>query len=390
MPPARKRKSERGDGVPTRSSKRGRESPPDLEFFSYLQDPPQTPTRPGHGSKKHRDIPNFAEKRERAQEEEGDSDQETPTKRPRRNERAESPAYSPSTSSDDEEVNVSKRETENLLYILTREKALRLTEAFKVPDMFDMGGEEKNLYLSLALRGCKPVMAEHWQKDFTTLPKSLFAREENESLVGARSPLIKAAGRSDFSAIRAFKDLLNVGATVRDCRHLLKEPQMGTRKAIDRYLRWAIADGGLRSSPETIRVYATQVQGPGQTALVCLTQLTAKLENTAKRFHKTLSKSSDPWWPTLVGFALCGPVMTLVSLDTDVGSSAWTGGKRTPVKIIGHFDLAERDEDVWNVLAIAIAIIHIRDTMARLASVNAGPHVPQFLGAYEHYDSEDA
>ncbi|KAJ5152355.1 hypothetical protein N7492_010650 [Penicillium capsulatum] len=315
---------------------------------------------------------------------------EEPAKRTKLEERPDSPAYSPSASSDEEEVVVPEKERDDLLNVLTREKALRLTKAFKVPAMFDMGTEEKNLYLNLALRGCKPVMAEHWRKDFTTLPESLFALEENQSPEEAKDPLLKALGQFDFSAIRAFKDLLDVGIHARDCQSLNVEPEMRTKRAIQRYLRWAVSDQGPQNSAKTIPVHAIQVRKPGQDTIQCMEKLKAKLQSMTARFHEALAMSSDRWYPVLIGFMLCGPVTTLVSLDTNPASPAWHECDSVPMKVIGSFDLSERDEDVWNALAIAIATIHTRDTMARLAKSNTGPEFPRFRSSHEQDDGDDA
>ena len=326
--------------------------------------------------------------------ESSDSDiPETPTKRGKnkRDElRAESPAYAPSSSSEDEQVEIPKRERDSILYILTQEKALRLKRAVKVPVSADMGGQEENLYLSLALRGCKPVMPSTWQKDFSTLPESLFTSEDGVIEKESPNPLLKPLGHPDFHAIKAFKEVLHLGVNARDCRHLTIEPQMVTAKAVKKYLRWAMDDRGLKTSPGTIPVHAIHVQKPGQSALECLTQLTRKLERLALRFQEAIKDPQFHYWPTLVGFSLCGPVMTLVSLDSDPLASAWNGEADTPVKIIGDFDLTDQDEDVWNSLAVAICVIHTRDTMAQLASLNLGSHAPHFGGQRDITDDEDA
>jgi hypothetical protein len=68
-------------------------------------------------------------------------------------------------------------------------------------------------------------------------------------------------------------------------------------------------------------------------------------------------------WPALMGFVLCGPVLSVICLDTNPHPQTLTQG----IKFLGHFDLSDFDQDVWNTLAIAILVMHIKRTVAKLA-----------------------
>jgi hypothetical protein len=316
--------------------------------------------------------------------------------------------YIYSGSSSEEENGISNLDSGDIEDLLTREKARRLATAVKVPVDSNMSEEEKSLYLGLALRGIKPVMSSTWLKDFGTLPESMFAVPDNSDYQEARL-VFKTQKGTDFAAVKAFRELLEVGGYVRDCRLLTLKPQITIQRSIKKYLRWAISDAGLRVIPQTHPVHIIYTQRSGQTALSAVTKLSNKMERLAKshqRLHsdsyfnklsKTLRRlaqqptSSDPikYWPTLVGFLLCGPIMTIVSLDTDPNSSTWSEKAKTRVKYLGQFDMSEVDQDVWNSLAIAITVINIRKSLERLASTYSGPLLPRFRHHDDHTDDED-
>lgn len=315
-----------------------------------------------------------------------------------------------SGSSSGEENEISNLDHEDIEDMLTREKARRLAAAVKVPVDSNMSEEEKNLYLGLALRGIKPVMSFTWSKDFSTLPESLFAVPDGSDHQEA-SLAFKAQKGTDFAAIRAFRELLEVGGYVRDCRLLTVKPQVVIQRSIKKYIRWAVSDAGLRVTREGLPVHVIYTQRSGQTALSAVTGLSKKMERLAERYRKLHSDSyfgklskgvkrlthteqpadSDftKYWPTLVGFLVCGPIMTIASLDTDPTSVVWSENAKTRVKYLGQFDMSGIDQDVWNSLAIAIAVISMRNSLSRLANAYSGPLLPRFRHHDDDTDDDD-
>lgn len=313
-----------------------------------------------------------------------------------------------SSSGGENEITILDRE--DIEEFLTREKAGRLATAVKVPVDSNMSEEEKNLYLGLALRGIKPVMSFTWSKDFSTLPESLFAVPDNNDYQEARLTFKTQKG-TDFAAIKAFRELLEVGGFVRDCRLLILKPQVVIQRFIKKYIRWAISDAGLKIAPNALPVHVIYTQRSGQTTLSAVTGLSNKMERLAERHQKlhsefyfgkpskglrSLSHTEQPtdsehirYWPTLVGFLLCGPIMTIVSLNTDPNSVVWSEKANSRVKYLGQFDMSETDQDVWNSLAIAIAVINMRKSLARLAYEYSGPLLPRFRHPDDETDDED-
>jgi hypothetical protein len=284
--------------------------------------------------------------------------------------------------SDDDELDtpgvIDRSERDDIIYILSREKAKRMAQAIKVPQDTKMGDEEKSLYLDLATRGCYPVLPSSWKKDFATLPESLFPTEDDEVDENTFPFAIQKA--SEFYAIKALHEILKLPGLVRDCKFITVRPQEFIKKAIRRYLRWAITDAGLKKTPKTVAVYTIVTQrekdGEKEETLHVVERAIERLKSRAKKHQEMYKPTSDPYWPTLVGFCLCGPIVTILSMDTDPDSATWNEDNSVcHAKYMGQFDMSEDDQDVWNSLALATAVIHIRRTMTRLAD-----HYPHMEG----------
>ncbi|CAI7567726.1 unnamed protein product [Penicillium manginii] len=271
-------------------------------------------------------------------------------------------------------------ERRNLVNEITQEKARRMAKAVRVPANSKMGEGERNLYLELALRGCKPVMYHHWKTDFSTLPESLFSSEKppaNE----LDEIIFKTKTRSEFHAIKAMKELLDLGGQVRDCGVI--------RKAIAKYIRWAIDDAGLKTNADTLPFHIIYAQQIGQPTLETVTKVVKKLTKLALQHRGAYQGAENVYWPTLVGYVVCGPIATILSLDSNPLSPAWSGPVDKRVKYMGQFDLTEPDQDVWNSLAIAISVIHVRESMLKLAATYSGPRAPFFRGQNRDFSDDD-
>ncbi|KAJ5488954.1 hypothetical protein N7539_003844 [Penicillium diatomitis] len=261
---------------------------------------------------------------------------------------------------------IHRSERDDVVFILSRQKAKRMAKAVKIPKNAQMGDEEKALYLDLATRGCFPLFPPIWKRDFTTLPDSLFPSTESE--LDNNDFAFTVHARPRFHAIRAFHALLRAPGHVRDCRILTVRPQDVARKAIKKYLRWAIADAGLTETRETKSAYAVTTQRPGEKTLSVVQRATEKMEYLGREHQRMFANVENPYWPTLIGFCICGPIVVILSVDTDPSSPIWEPERDSHVKYMGQFDMSKDSQDVWNALAVAIAVIHIRRTMIRLAT----------------------
>lgn len=76
-----------------------------------------------------------------------------------------------------------------------------------------------------------------------------------------------------------------------------------------------------------------------------------------------------------MGYVVCGPVLSVVTLDSNPNPQAETPGMR----LLGQFDLSDANTDVWNTLALAISVMHIKRTMTKLAKTYNRPFAPSIV-----------
>lgn len=301
--------------------------------------------------------------------------------------------------SEESDYHITSAERNDLLYELTRERASRMAEAVEIPPDSGLGSVQVKLVRKLATRGCKPVMSRFWASDFTTWPESLFTStsdgdgDSDSANIDGEHLMFKSQNMSDNYAIKALQELFAVSGRVRDCSLLSVEPQFVVGKAIRQYLHWAIDDAGLKTTGQTIPVHCICPRIPGEEIFATIMRCSRKLERLGKR-HQMAHRNHETFWPTMIGFVIAGPIVCLLSLDTDPSSEVWStddsSDEESPAKFLTQFDLSEREQDVWNSLAVAICVIHLRDTLIELArSYPSSRAVPIIRGLGDETDDED-
>lgn len=299
--------------------------------------------------------------------------------------------------SEESDYHITSAERNELLYELTRERASRMAEAMEVPLDSGLGPVQIKLVRKLATRGCEPVMSRFWASDFTTWPEILFtpiSDGDSDSANGDGEHLMfRSRNMSDNYAIKALQELFAVSGRVRDCSLLSVEPQFVVGKAIRQYLHWAIDDAGLKTTRKTIPVHYICPRIPGEEIFATIMRCSRNLERLGKR-HQMAHEGQESFWPTMIGFVIAGPIVCLLSLDTDPSSEVWStddgSNEESPAKFLTQFDLSEREQDVWNSLAIAICVIHLRDTLIDLTSNFPGSRsVPIIRALGDDTDDED-
>ncbi|KAI2732457.1 hypothetical protein CBS147332_1596 [Penicillium roqueforti] len=250
---------------------------------------------------------------------------------------------------------------------LTRERAKRLLEAVELPQGHDLSPDEQRTAHQLLTRGCMPTIHRHWEKDFSTLPESLFfSGKDDEGQRNESNFILENDKCSEFYAIRAFQELLKICGNVRDyCNILDICPAIYIKKSIEKYLRWALSDAGVRVQPNTPPVHVIYRKPQDEEPKEAFNRVAKTLEDLSNTWQSQLAGPHDgeEAWPALMGLVLCGPVLSVISLDTNPNPQTLTHG----IKFLGHFDLSDFDNDVWNTLAIAIIVMHIRRTVTKLA-----------------------
>ncbi|EKV15545.1 hypothetical protein PDIG_25380 [Penicillium digitatum PHI26] len=260
-----------------------------------------------------------------------------------------------------------ERDDELLNNKLTRERAKRLLEAMELPQGHDLSPDEQRTAHQLLTRGCMPTIHRHWEKDFSTLPESLFFSGKDDEIQCNESHFVLGNNKcSEFYAIRAFQELLKICGNVRDyCNILDIGPGIYIKKSIEKYLRWALNDAGVRVQPDTPHVHVIYCQHQDEEPKEAFSKVAETLEKLSNTWQSLLAAPHDveAAWPALMGLVLCGPVLSAISLDTNPYPQTQTQG----IKFLGHFDLSDFDNDVWNTLAVAMIVMHIKRTLTKLA-----------------------
>ncbi|RAH40375.1 uncharacterized protein BO95DRAFT_447912 [Aspergillus brunneoviolaceus CBS 621.78] len=294
---------------------------------------------------------------------------------------------------------IKPQEKTGIVFDFSSERAARWATAINLPEGL-YNSEEQDLFFRLAMRGFEPLVPQLWRHDFPTLPESLYPPTSAPSF----RPLFQVRRSSNLYATKALANLFNVGGRVRDCDILGQRPEKVIKAAIKQYFRWALFDADLHTTDDSIPVYAVYAQRKGETTLQAVRRLNRRLRYLTSKYHKALgltqgptqteapvqTEDQDPMqiaepepepqeqihdsietprsFPLLMGFIICGPIVAIVTHSTDPqeAEASFDG------KFISQFDLSERGQDVWNSLAIAIAVMHTRRTMIGLAEKGLG------------------
>ncbi|PLB47289.1 hypothetical protein P170DRAFT_413116 [Aspergillus steynii IBT 23096] len=273
------------------------------------------------------------------------------------------PAFVPDSDDEDNDsddsIHISQNEKSEVVFDFSTEKARRWTDAINLPDnMFN--GAEHDLYVRLSMRGFEPVLPSHWKFDFPTLPVSLFP----DPTLGFE-PMLQIFA-SEFYAIKSLGTLFSLGGRVRDCKILRKKPEPLIRHAIKGYIKWAMRDARVCISKDAIPLHAIYAQREG--IMETLKRLDRRLRQLVGRYQNALDANSSSRWlshrnyPILIGFIVSGPTVVILTRNSDP-----TASESSDSTFMCQFDLGERGQDVWNSLAIAITVMHIRRTMMQLA-----------------------
>ncbi|KAK2792700.1 hypothetical protein FQN52_002761 [Onygenales sp. PD_12] len=279
------------------------------------------------------------------------------------------------------EYAVKKNDRKEVAYDFSMEKAKRWADAVKLPDGH-WAEAEQDLFFRLAMRGFEPLVPSSWQLDFNTLPESLFSHPGEDS-----EPFIYSVKGQDFRAIKSLGDLFDLGNLVRDRLFLRLRPEPVIYRTINAYIKWALKDSGLLHLANAIPVHAIYSLKKGESTRQAVQTLNHRLVSLGNRYrdawrlmpsietsiHENDNHQSEPHieyasrsFPVLTGFLICGPIVALLTLDSDPEVHPVLDPENSSGKFISQFDFAEFGQDVWNALAIAIAIVGMRKTMGRV------------------------
>jgi hypothetical protein len=152
---------------------------------------------------------------------------------------------------------------------------------------------------------------------------------------------------------------------VRDVQLLKKPTEPLLKRTIEAYMKWAEADGGLKTLRYIPLIHVIAAT-PGQSPASVSNAITIQMQFLAMKYRKFLaldtsdidgqdaqvfSYRAPP--PSVFGFIIMGSLVILTSLDA--------ADPQARVRNLAHFDFSKRDLDVWNAVALAIVVCHCRD-----------------------------
>lgn len=175
--------------------------------------------------------------------------------------------------------------------------------------------------------------------------------------------------------------MIDVGSRVRDVvfsRTTSRQPGQVIHRAINTYVKWALADGkvdslydipimAVESAPREVSGKALEVR------MLCRLTESAERFRGALRVHNSTEESrasgrrpefrepSEEYiheLPTLFGAICSHTMMAFVAYDPTADTPT--------LRQIALFDFGQKEYDVWNSLAIAIFVIHCRNKMMEL------------------------
>jgi hypothetical protein len=244
---------------------------------------------------------------------------------------------------------------------------------------------EEGLLHHLGRRGLEPLLPAAWMVDFKTFPYDLFVTDPEEF------PLVTNMYEKQFRAIRALRDLIEVGHNVRDqvqSRSKQAKIQQTIAKALSDYIQWALADAGLYTTSDTNPTHYVLRRAPKQPVIEAVTKLATRMHglltihrqffppdtaglpaNGLRSEPQVQDDSNGQMPPVIIGFLIYGPTVSIFTLNArNADAAAAQSNPNRGVHLLGRFNFMDDAMDVWNALALAITACHLR--MALLAATN--------------------
>ncbi|GAM90108.1 hypothetical protein ANO11243_081480 [Dothideomycetidae sp. 11243] len=215
----------------------------------------------------------------------------------------------------------------------------------------------------LLRRGREPVFPSHWALDFKFLPAIFFCKPQETSVIGSLSD-------ADFRAQRAFNDLLQLGAHIRDSILVGKDPELGAARDIQHYLSWCLKDAGIQHAVPPLVAFHHAVRG--EPFAVLQRSIASKLlvvRDHWNEFFADLGQTTSEMPPIHAILSTRSTVVFICWAPQDgvaegiEDPEAQVAAVEKEFKVVAHFDFAVTSMDVLNSLAVALLSVHVRDAM---------------------------
>ncbi|OQO05661.1 hypothetical protein B0A48_09753 [Cryoendolithus antarcticus] len=267
----------------------------------------------------------------------------------------------------------------------TQQEALGVSDA----ELRAAGFDDDHIILvqKIKMRGHEALLPSALRYSLRHLPDALFATDNTTSISSVRG--------LHANSENALNRLIDTASYARDailagCR---TRPEIIVLRRVREYLRWAMRDSQLEQ--RTLIPLLTVIAKPADTPHATLeTIATHRLEKLATRYREAFlvhpsSERSSPISQAGVQYSYPTPTLYgIIASYTIVALVAYTPHdevrKITPM---AFFDLTQVDYDVWNALALAIVVCHVRSVLVRIAEeTGLGLKVPGQFSEEEDSD----
>lgn len=226
------------------------------------------------------------------------------------------------------------------------------------------------LIQKIAMRGFEPLLPEWWNMDYRYMPDELFTADDEAFICSVRDPNSRIA---HAFGIKALNKLLELGGRARDCLITnYQPPELRIKKTLEGYIKWANRDADFDTKTAisllaitigAAETPASVLQENARRRLARLHTLYEEAFHAQHSIENTPSSTSTPLSyqvPQLYAIIASHTVIALVAYRPDLVNEE-------QVKPVAHFDMKDKDYDVWNALAIAILVCHLRNVQVRIA-----------------------
>ena len=222
----------------------------------------------------------------------------------------------------------------------------------------------------IGLRGREPVLPAYMKFEYRFMPDGLFESDDDAFIGSIRN--------RHFKASKALQRLLDLGGHVRDCKFIHGDEaraELEVQRHVKDYIKWAEEDAHLdkhTAIPILVQVYEEAGTPGDEFKLLAEKKCRALVQRWKKALAVTksvefspVSRNSVTSDGTLLSYEL-PTLYALVSCDSIVAFMAYRvdTDECTPM---AFFNYNEKDYDVWNSLALAILVCHVRNVQLRIA-----------------------
>lgn len=250
-----------------------------------------------------------------------------------------------------------------------------------LPEMLDMGNvatDELRLkgwdddYITLIqkifTRGYEPLLPAYLQFEYSFMPDGLFEDGDDAFVASTRG--------EHFKAGKALEQLLELGGRVRDRIYMAgrTQPEDQVKRQLDTFMKWAFDDAGI-DNRSAIPILAMEIQPAGTDAPLLRANALRKCRRLAARYREALkvrrSVEFSPGSRSSNGTLLSYPLPTfyaIIASHAIVALMAYRpDSEETELAAMAYFDFKDKNLDVWNCLALAIVVCHVRNVQMRIA-----------------------